>query len=369
MYIQRAIMPYIKNYLDKNKIIIIYWARQVGKTTIAKEVFKWKDYRYLNGDDIRVQKLFEEQTETALSEIVKWYDYIIVDEAQRIKNIWIKLKIIHESYPEKKIIVTGSSSLDLANSVNEPLTWRKFELILHPFSVSELLQQKAVINVEDNLNQWMITWLYPDSVLNYDENLLYDLVNNYTYKDILIFDKIKKSENLIKLLKALALQIWNEVSYRELWEMANLNPKTVEQYVQILEQAFIIFRLQPYTLNERTGIKKLRKIYFRDLWIRNALINNLNPIDLRTDVWHIWENFVIVEFLKKMNNTLDHSSCYFWRDWWKEVDFLVMKGGNLYWYEIKHKSDRWKNFNYIKEQLNLTTFEVVNKSNFTSFIN
>ncbi len=366
--IKRLLYPVITKYLNWDKVIIIYWARQVGKTTLAKDLFSWKEFLYLNWDEIDVQERLSTITKINLDSLIQNRDNIIIDEAQKIRDIWTILKIIHDYHPEKKIIATGSSSFDLANVVNEPLTWRKFEFTLYPLSISELKTTYNYLELASKIPQLMITWLYPEVVTTGSMKVLHELTNSYLYKDILSFWKIKKSDAIIKLLKSLALQIWDEVSYHELWQQCWLHPDTVEQYIEILEKSFIIFRLSPYYSNERKSIKKLKKIYFWDLWIRNSLINNLNPVDLRNDIWWLRENFVIVEFLKKMWYDENINDYYFWRDWKSEIDFLISKNWELHWYEIKYSKDKGKNLQYINEKIKLNSYQVINKNNFLDFV-
>ena len=368
MNIERQLKSVIQSELDMNKIIILYWARQVWKTTLAKDLFNWEDYLYLNWDEFNVQQIFSEITKSNIENIIMKNNYIIIDEAQRIKNIGLILKIMYDYHPEKKIIATGSSSFDLANVINEPLTWRKFEYNLFPFSINELKNTYNFIELSSRIKQFMVTWMYPEVVTSQNPNILHRLANSYLYKDILTFDRIKKSDAIIKLLQSLAFQIWNEVSYNELWEQCWLNPKTVEQYIEILEQSFIIFRLNPYTLNKRTWIKKLKKIYFRDLWIRNAVINNLNPLNLRNDVWCLRENYAIVELIKNMRNKWEWNNYYFWRDGKSEVDLLISKNWELHWYEFKYAKDKWKNLKFINEKIKLDSYHVVNNKNIFDFL-
>lgn len=368
MFIERNITQDILKYMEKHKIIIVYWARQVWKTSLVKHILEWKNYLYINWDDFDIQQQLKNPNVTKIWSILWNSEYIIIDEAQRIENIWITLKIINDNFPQKYLIATWSSSFDLANKVNEPLTWRKIEFKLYPFSISELGKIYPNIELSRLIEQWMITGLYPDIVTNYDAIYLKELVNSYVYKDILSFDNIKKSDWIVKLLQSLALQIWNEVSYNELWKQCGLSSKTVEQYINILEQAFIIFRLQTYTKNPRTWIKKLKKIYFWDLWIRNMIINNVNPWYLRNDVWWIRENFVISEIIKNNNNKGLYYNYYFWRDWNKELDLISEKDWEIRWYEIKYTKKEMKNYTYIKDNLNLTELSVINKENILDYI-
>ena len=368
MNIERQLKSLVQSEIQMNKIIIIYWARQVGKTTLAKDLFDWKNYLYLNWDDFNVQQSFLEITKSSIENIIMNNDYIIIDEAQRIKNIGLILKIMYDYHPEKRIIATWSSSFDLANVVNEPLTWRKFEYNLLPFSITELKALYSPVELSSKIKQFMVTWLYPEVVTSQNPNVLHRLANSYLYKDIFTFDRIKKSDAIVKLLQSLAFQIGSEVSYNELWEQCWLNPKTVEQYIEILEQSFVIFRLSPYTLNQRTWIKKLKKIYFWDLWIRNAIINNLNPLSLINDIWWLWENFAIVELIKSMKNKWEWNNYYFWRDGKSEIDLIVSNNGKLYGYEFKYSKDKWKNLKFINEKIALDSYHIVNNSNIFDFL-
>ena len=368
MYIQRTLYPILQNYLEKKKVIILYGARQVGKTTLAKELFKNQKYLYLNGDEYTTRQMLWDFSKIGLEKIVTGWDCILFDEAQKMKDIGTLLKIIHENFPEKKLIATWSSSFELANRINEPLTWRKYEFTLYPFSIEEISQNYNFIELSSKIDDCLITGMYPEIIVDYDSQSLKNLVNSYVYKDVLTFEKIKKSDELIKLLQLLAFQIGSEVSYYELWQQCGLNSKTVEQYIQILEQAFIIFRLSSYTYNQRNAIKKKKKIYFWDLWVRNMLINNLNPVNLRNDLGGIWENFVIVEMIKKMHNHLENVSFYFWKDQKAELDFIVSMNGELKGYEIKYTRNKGKNYQYIKNTLNLASLEIINKANVWDFI-
>ncbi len=353
--------------IEKVMQIVIYGARQVGKTTLVKSLFENKDYLYLNGDEFDIQQLLNQANTTKLQNIIGKYSTIIIDEAQRITNIGLTLKLIYDNFPDKLIVATGSSSFELANYINEPLTGRKVEFTLYPFSVWELSDQYSSIEISRMIEQWMITGMYPSIVTDYDEKYLKELVNSYVYKDILSFGKIKKTDGLIKLLQSLALQIGNEVSYHELGSQCGLDAKTVEQYVVILEQAFIVFRLSPYTTNQRTGIKKLKKIYFWDLWVRNAIINNLNPMSIRNDTWWIRENYAIVELIKHYNNQWISYNYYFRRDQNKELDLVVQWHWKLCGYEIKYSQTTLKHYEYIRQHLKLSTLEIINKDNLLQY--
>lgn len=343
MYIQRRLEDTIKKALFKGKIIIVYGARQVGKTTLVKRIVEnlGEPYQYLNCDEMDILSALQNaNTSEALKQVIGSHKLVIIDEAQRVKNIGLKLKLIVDNFPKIQVIATGSSSFDLANEVNEPLTGRNFEFWLFPLTVGELFSKDQKIEAQRKLESLLVFGSYPDvyqleSREQKSERIKY-LASNYLYKDILKFNNIKNSEVVLKLLQALALQIGNEVSFNELANMVGVSKKTVADYIELLEKSFIIFRLSPYSGNLRKAIGKLRKIYFLDLGIRNAIINNQNPIQIRDDVGKLWENFVISERYKQQLGLGSKTNFYFWRTYDKqEVDLVEEVGGKLLGWEIK----------------------------------
>ena len=270
--------------------------------------------------------------------IIKNNKIVIIDEAQRIKNIGLKLKIITDEFEDVQLIVTGSSSFDLSNEINEPLTGRKFEYKLFPFSFEEMVKHHGLFDELNFLEQRMIYGYYPDVVVSKDnkDDILKLLADSYLFKDILIWNKIKKSDKIIKLLQALAFQIGNQVSYNELGRIVGLNSETVESYVQLLEKSFIIFRLGTFSRNLRSELKKTRKIYFCDNGIRNAVINNFTAIELRNDKGVLWENFIISERRKYLSYHKIYANTYFWRTHaQQEIDYIEEREGNLFAFEFK----------------------------------
>lgn len=343
MYIQRRLEGTIKSALFKGKIIIVYGARQVGKTTLVKKIAEnlGEPYQYLNCDEMDILSALQSaNTSEALKQVIGSHKLVIIDEAQRVKNIGLKLKLIVDNFSQIQVIATGSSSFDLANEVNEPLTGRNFEFWLFPLTVGELFIKDQKIEAQRKLESLLVFGSYPDvyqleSREQKSERIKY-LASNYLYKDILKFNNIKNSEVVLKLLQALALQIGSEVSYNELANMVGVSKKTVADYIELLEKAFIIFHLPPYSGNLRKAIGKLRKIYFLDLGIRNAIINNQNPIQIRDDVGKLWENFVISERYKQQLGLGSKTNFYFWRTYDKqEVDLVEDVGGKLLGWEIK----------------------------------
>jgi len=372
MVVKRTIQNTIRNNLFKGKVVIIYGARQVGKTTLVKEILKDypKSSEYYNCDEIDIRQALTDKTSTELKTFFAGKELVILDEAQRVKNIGLTLKIIVDNFPNVQVIATGSSSFDLSNEISEPLTGRKFEFYLYPFSLQELESVYSGLELKRLLERRIIYGMYPDIVLKEGdaEINLKTLVSSYTYKDILQYQNIKNPEVLEKLLQALALQVGNEVSYNEIAQLVGVDKNTVSNYIQLLEKAFIIFRLSPFSRNLRNELKKLRKIYFCDTGIRNALINNLNPLDLRQDVGALWENFMVSERVKRNNNLGISANIYFWRTTsGKEIDYIEDSGGILSGYEFKWQKD---NFSKPKEFLTAypeSSITVVNRENYLDF--
>lgn len=346
MYIQRQIEPVIKKSLYKGKIIIIYGARQVGKTTLVQKIAQESGvpFGYLNCDEIDVLSQFQKADNSlALRQMMGDSKLVIIDEAQRVLNIGIKLKLLIDNYPEIQLLVTGSSSLDLSNEISEPLTGRCDEFWLFPLSVKEIWQKSDKISRERDLEKWLIYGSYP-GVWSLDSDKeksikIKQLASNYLYKDVLKFNKIKNSEIILKLLQALALQIGSEVSFNELATTVGVSKQTVASYVDLLEKVFVVFSLKPYSGNLRQALNKKRKIYFLDVGIRNAIINNQNPLAIRDDVGKLWENFIIAEKYKSQLGLGYKTNLYFWRTYeGQEVDLVEDKNGELKGIEIKLKS-------------------------------
>jgi len=373
MVIRRKIQENIEKKLFKGKIIIIYGARQVGKTTLVKEIQKkYPDSLYLNCDEPDIRAALTNRTSTEIKSFLGNKNFIIIDEAQRVRDIGLTLKLIVDTYPKIQIIATGSSSFDLSNKIIEPLTGRKYEFYLYPFSLEELLTAYSILEVKRIIEQRIIFGMYPEIVFSGKEaeEKLKNITKSYLYKDVLQFQNIKNSEAIEKLLQALALQIGNEVSYNELAQIVGIDKKTVASYIQILEKAFIIFRLSPFSRNLRNELKKLRKIYFFDTGIRNALINNLNFLNIRQDAGLLWENFVIAERIKHNRNGGAEKNNYFWRTGeGKEIDYLEESGGEIKGLEIKWTEERKSRI----PQLFLKTYpgsqvEILNRNNYLDLI-
>ena len=373
--LERTIQKSIENKLFKKKIIIVYGARQVGKTTLIKTI--QKKYQnislYLNCDEPDIRDALTNASSTEIKAFIGDKKLIFLDEAQRVKNIGLTLKLICDNFPEVQIVATGSSSFDLSNKINEPLTGRKYEFYLHPFSMSELGHLYSPLELRRLKEKFVLFGMYPEVIFKNNQeaqSLLRSLSNSYLYKDILQFQNIKNPEILEKLLQALALQIGNEVSYNELASTVGIDKKTVANYLQILEKSFIIFRLGPFSRNLRTELKKLRKIYFYDTGLRNALINNFNPFSLRQDTGALWENFLICERMKKNNNNDKKINTYFWRTHnQNEIDYLEESEGQLRSFEIKWKKNKKNPPKDFIENYPNSSFQSINQDNFlTNFL-
>ncbi len=370
--VPRLLEKNINNKIFKGKAIIIIGARQTGKTTLLKSLFTTKDVLWLDADEQDVRELFNNVSSTQFKVLFKNYKIIIVDEAQRIENVGLKFKLITDQLKNKQLIATGSSSFDLTNKLNEPLTGRKWEYMLYPFSFAEMVNTNGLLNEKRLLNHRLIYGYYPDVVNNPGEEkeILKQLTNSYLYKDILMWQNIKKPEKLVKLLQALALQLGNEVSYNELGKTIGLDNQTIEKYVQLLEKSFVIFRLPSFSRNLRTELKKSQKIYFYDNGIRNSLIANFNLISLRQDVGALWENFIISERLKHTHYNNIWTNNYFWRTHsQQEIDYIEEYDGKLYAYEIKwNKNAKAYLPKTFKKTYPDAEYKIINQDNFIDFI-
>jgi predicted AAA+ superfamily ATPase len=337
--IERILDRTIKERLGAGKAIVLMGARQVGKTTLINGMLKDSaDAIFLNGDEIDVQRLFENVSSTRFKSIFGAKKYIILDEAQRIKDIGVKLKIITDQMPEIQLVATGSSSFDLANKINEPLTGRKWEYKMYPLSFAEMVNHHGLLDEKRMIPQRLVYGYYPD-VVNHpgsEKDLLKQLSDSYLYKDILMWEQIKKPEKLVKLLQALAFQVGSQVSYSELGQTCGLDTKTVEKYIVLLEQCFVIFRLGSFSRNLRNELKNSKKVYFYDNGIRNSIIANFSIVENRTDIGALWENFLVSERKKKLEYEGLWRNTWFWRTVdQKEIDYIEEGDGMIETFEFK----------------------------------
>ncbi len=371
--IKRFIEDTVKSKIGSGKAIILMGARQVGKTTLLKDIFKNKsDILWLSGDEPDIQAMFENITSTLLKAIIGKNKFIIIDEAQRIQDIGIKLKLITDQIPEVQLIATGSSSFELANKINEPLTGRKWEYKIYPLSFSEMASHHGLLEEKRLIPHRLIYGYYPEVVTNIGEEkeILKQLSDSYLYKDILAWEQIKKTDKLIKLLQALAFQIGSQISYNELGQTCGLDSKTVEKYIILLEQAYIIFRLSSFSRNLRNELKSSKKIYFYDNGIRNAIIANFSIAESRSDIGALWENFLISERIKQHSFNNKWSNKWFWRTaQQKEIDYIEESDGKLSAYEFKwNKNAKAKQPIQFKKGYPDSNFEVITPGNVEEFL-
>ncbi len=337
--IPRILKKLIIERLPSGKAIILFGARQVGKTTLINDILEDRsDVLRLNGDTANVRLLLENMSVLRWRQLLGSNKVLFIDEAQRIPEVGLKLKLVTDELPNITIFVSGSSSFDLAKTVNEPLTGRKWEFCLSPFSFQELALHYGLLAEREALPQRLIYGSYPEIVTHPEaaRERLMELSSSYLYQDVLNWGIVKKPEELEKLLQALAFQVGSQVSYNELAQLCAINRKTVERYVQILEQAFIIFRLPSYSKNLRHELKFSRKIYFYDNGIRNALLGDFSPVQLRSDIGKLWENYLVSERRKNILNTAGFARSYFWRtQQQQEIDYLEEEDGRLSAFEFK----------------------------------
>ncbi len=366
----RTIEQTIKEKINTGKAIVIVGARQVGKTTLLNKILKDKEYLFLDADDPITRTLLQTPTTEQIRSIIGNYKYIFLDEAQRIEGIGLTLKIITDQFKDVQLFVSGSSSFDLGNQLNEPLTGRKWEYEMFPISWEEYENKIGLLKSEQQLENRLLYGLYPD-VLNNQGNeseTLKNLVNSYLYRDILAFSDIRKPEVLEKLLQALALQMGNEVNYNELSQLIGINKITVQKYIEILEKGYIVFRLNSFSRNIRNEIKQNRKIYFYDNGVRNMITGNFNPLDLRLDKGALWENFLVSERKKQNLYKNTYAKMYFWRTkQQQEIDFVEEYNGKLAGYEFK-----WNNKKTKIPQKFIDTYNadgiVIDRNNFREFV-
>ncbi len=334
----RYLSTEIERRIATGKAIVIIGPRQVGKTTLVESLLSSKEYLFLNGDDPKTRALLTEPSTEQIRSILGRYKFVFIDEAQRIEGIGLTMKIITDRFKDVQLFTSSSSSFDLSNKINEPLTGRKWVYHLYPISWEEYEKHHGYLYASQQLENRLLYGFYPD-VLNSpgDEiSILRNLVNSYLYKDILAVADIRKPELLEKLVQALALQIGSEVNYSELAQIVNADKNTVVKYIEILQQGYIIFKLSSFSRNIRNEIKTNKKIYFYDNGVRNMIIGNFNPIDLRADKGALWENFLISERMKQIEYKQSLSRCYFWRTkQQQEVDFVEDNSGKIYGFEFK----------------------------------
>ena len=369
--IERKIGQLIKNDFNKGKAIVLMGARQVGKTTLFAHLMDGNEALVLNCDNYDDRADLENKTTTELRNLVGNHKLVVIDEAQRVKNIGLTLKMLVDLKMPVQILATGSSSLTLANEINEPATGRLIEYHLYPLSLDELATHTSQREENRLLEQRMIYGLYPEVVTNPDDarRILTNLANNYLYRDLLGYRGVKKPEVLQKLVRALALQVGSEVSYNEMANLIGVDKATVESYIDLLEKCYVVFRLPAYSRNLRTEIKRGRKIYFYDNGIRNALIGNFSPLEMRNDVGLLWENLMISERMKYNAYNQRYAQMYFWRTMQQqEVDLVEEQDGRLAAFEFKWRKPNARLPKAFVDTYPDTPFQVVTPDNYREFV-
>ena len=375
--IQRDLKTVLDSKIGKGKVLLLIGPRQVGKTTLLKNMIESvsteKKVQFWNCDESDVRQFLSEANSAKLKSFVGNSDFIVIDEAQRVKDIGLTIKLLHDSFPNVQLAVTGSSSLDLSNSINEPLTGRKFEYNLFPFSINELVNHTSMLEEMRQLQNRLVYGFYPDVVNNPGEEkeILTNIVNSYLYKDVFEFQDIRKSSVIEKLVQALALQVGSEVSFNELGNLLGIDTATVQRYVDLLEKAYVIFHIRSFSRNVRNELKKSIKIYFYDNGVRNSVISNFSPIELRSDIGALWENFLISERIKNNAYHNKHAKYYFWRTTQKqEIDFIEEAEQNLFAYEFKYNPKKGNSKCPVTFSNNYPNvpFDVITSENYMDFV-
>lgn len=372
--INRTLKNQITEAFNLKKVILLWGARRVGKTTLVKSIIEeLPDAKYFNCELLQNKEALETTNSELLASFLGNYKYLVLDEAQTINNIGNILKIMHDTFSEKTIIATGSSSFHLHQQSGEPLTGRSREFIMTPLSFEEVVDYEDLLSVNAKIENILRFGLYPE-VYAKSENFAIDeldhIASNYLFKDILQFENLKKPEVLYNLVRALALQTGSEVSYNELSSKIGVHINTIKRYIELLEQNYVIFRLPALSRNPRNEIGKSQKVYFYDCGIRNAVIHNFNPLNLRNDVGQLWENFIVSEKRKIIFNRKKYVNTWFWRNYQKkEIDYIEEQNDKYELFECKYNpnkkarvpkdfEDRYTNF----------TFNVVSKDNYWKFL-
>ncbi len=370
--ISRQIRENILGNLFRGKAILIMGPRQCGKTTLLNSLIDSEEsVLYLNCDDLSDRNALEKPTLSNLQTLVGRNRIVLIDEAQRVTDIGLSIKIMVDRIPGIQVIATGSSSFELNNRVCEPLTGRKYEYFLYPFSFSELSNHYGAWNEKKQLELRLVYGSYPDIVKHPSEGeeLLKLLVDSYLFKDVFTFQDLRRPELLERLLRALALQLGSEISYTELAQITGTDHSTVQRYIQLLEQAYIIFRLYNYSNNKRNELKKGRKLYFWDNGVRNCLIDDFRKLELRNDVGKLWENYLVSERFKYLSNNRIHRSSYFWRNTnQSEIDYLEGYEDKLEAYEIKWSSKRSARFGPFQSTYPNAKVARLDRENYISFM-
>ena len=375
MKIKRLLEQKLPSLIQPGKVLVVYGPRRVGKTTLVKDFLKEYQgpYRFMNGEELSSQELLSQQNSAQLGQLISAVSLLVIDEAQRVPNIGLNLKILIDSFPHISIVATGSASLDIASKVEESLTGRKKTILLYPISFNELIQTYGAVDVKKQLNRWLIWGSYPEtiSIKSEEERSRYldELAGSYLYKDILELDGVRHANKIVGILRLLAFQIGNEVSLTELAGNLALNRKTVERYLDLLEKSFVIFRVGGFSRNLRKEIIKNSRYYFYDNGVRNSLIQNFSQLSLRNDVGQLWENYLMIERLKYLDYSEQRVNRYFWRTYdKKEIDLIEESGGVLHGYEFKLQGEVKRSTQIEFENAYNGRVRSINQKNFENFL-
>ncbi len=371
MTYQRSLEQSIRTKLGRGKVIVLIGPRQVGKTTLLQTILKDEKYLFLDGDDPTVRTLLSQANTEQLKTIIGQYETLFIDEAQRIENIGLTIKIITDQFKHVQTLVSGSSAFDLSGKLNEPLTGRKREYILLPISWEEYEASSGFIASEQQLENRLLYGFYPD-ILNHpgeERELLQQLTNSYLYRDILALADIRKPEILEKLVRALALKLGNEVNYNELALTVGVDKNTISKYIDLLCTGYVIFKLPSFSKNLRNEIKSNKKIYFYDNGLRNTIVGNFNPLNLRTDTGALWENFLISERIKQNLYKNTFANLYFWRTkQQQEVDLVEEQAGVVKGFEFKWNEKKKVKLPKIFTEAYQAAEKIITPSNFREFV-
>jgi len=365
----------LDKFLKPGRVLVIFGPRQVGKTTLLKDFLPtcFLKYRMDSGEDLRVQEVFNSSDFRIINDYAKGYELVVIDEAQKIPNIGQGLKILVDQAPKIKVIATGSSSFELSGQVGEPLTGRKITLTLFPIAQSEFALTQNPFELKNKLGDYLVFGSYPEVATRRSKEekkrILNELTGSYLLKDVLELEKVKSSKILLDLLRLLAFQVGSEVSLSELAGQLGIDAKTVARYLDLFEKAFVLYNLRGFSRNLRKEITKKSKYFFYDNGVRNAIIANFNPLEIRNDVGQLWENFVIMERIKKQHYKKIYANNYFWRTWGQqEIDFVEERDGKLFGYECKWQTKSVKKPADWSSNYPEAKFEVINKDNYLDFV-
>jgi predicted AAA+ superfamily ATPase len=349
MKIKRYLLSQLKEAITPGKVVVLYGPRQVGKTTLVTELLAVTERKahLITADELRYREALASQDRQTLGDLLADNELLIIDEAQRVENIGLNLKILVDQYPEAAFIATGSASFELANKVSEPLAGRTLTYYMYPVSYGEIQQTFGPFEAKEQMDRWLIWGGYPEIVgeesTQRRTQLLGELVGSYLYRDLLELEGLRKPEKIVDLLRLLAFQIGQEVSVSELATNLAINRATVDRYLDLLEKVFVIFRVGGFSRNLRKEVTKNARYYFFDNGVRNALIQNFNPLHLRNDGGQLWENYLVMERRKVNAALMRAANSYFWRTYdLKEIDYIEERGGKLFGYEFKRQGEMRK---------------------------